>query len=99
VACAQGFAEEPFSCLGISGLTEHELQGIACGIHGSVQIHPLPLYLKYMDVADRPPLGRKRSGLSVVVTSLAPRTRTVAWTKSPYLQGRVMTEQSQSVEV
>jgi hypothetical protein len=35
-------SQEPFGSLGISDLTEQELQGITCRIHRPVQVHPLP---------------------------------------------------------
>ncbi len=45
MACSQCFGEELFGSLGISGLTEQELQGIAGSVHGSVQVQPLPFDL------------------------------------------------------
>ena len=42
MACLQHFGEEPLGSLGISDLTEQELQSVAGRVHRPVQLQPLP---------------------------------------------------------
>ena len=64
MACLKELIEEAFRCLGVSGLTQHELQGAARGVHRSIQILPLTLHFDVGLVYPPGVVGRLQVGLA-----------------------------------